>query len=119
MPQIHQLILRDGIDEARRQAATKHERALVEAAYRVLSEDAEKMGFTYSGFALTSLPHKPHQELFWRREGHNITLMLESGRDRAGKPVGVPYGSYARYILLFLQSEAVKTAAGRSSLAEA
>ena len=109
MAQIHQLILRDGVSEARRQAASKHERALVEAAYHVLSEDAEKMGFTYSGFALTSLPHKPQQELFWRREGHNITLVLESGRDRAGKPIGVPYGSYARFILLFLQSQALKT----------
>ncbi|WP_158745520.1 replication protein RepA [Acidisphaera sp. L21] len=109
MAQIHQLILRDGIDEAKKKAATKHERALVEAAYQVLSEDAEKMGFTYSGFALTSLPHKPPKELFWRREGHNITLLLESGRDRVGVPVGVPYGSYARFILLFLQSEAVKT----------
>lgn len=109
MAQIHQLILRDGVSEARRQAATKHERALVEAAYRVLSEDAEKMGFTYSGFALTSLPHKPIQELFWRREGHKVTLLLESGRDRLGKPVGVPYGSYARFILLFLQSEAIRT----------
>lgn len=109
MAQIHQLILREGVSEARKQAATKHERALVEAAYRVLSEDAEKIGFTYSGFALTSLPHKPQQELFWRREGHNVTLLLESGRDRSGKPVGLPYGSYARFILLFLQSEAVKT----------
>ncbi len=109
MANIHQLILRDGVSEARRQAASKHERALVEAAYRVLSEDAEKIGFTYSGFALTSLPHKPLQELFWRREGHNVTLLLESGRDRAGKPIGVPYGSYARFILLFLQSEAVRT----------
>ncbi len=109
MAQIHQLILQEGIGQARKQAATKHERALVEAAYRVLSEDAEKIGFTYSGFALTSLPHKPQQELFWRREGHNVTLVLESGRDRAGKPTGVPYGSYARFILLFLQSEAIKT----------
>lgn len=109
MASIHQLILRDGVSEARKQAASKHERALVEAAYRVLSDDAEKMGFTYSGFALTSLPHKPLQELFWRREGHNVTLLLESGRDRAGKPIGVPYGSYARFILLFLQSEAVRT----------
>ena len=109
MANIHQLILRDGVSEARRQAASKHERALVEAAYRVLSEDAEKIGFTYSGFALTSLPHKPLQELFWRREGHNVTLLLESGRDRAGKSVGVPYGSYARFILLFLQSEAIRT----------
>jgi hypothetical protein len=44
-------------------AATKHERALVEAAYQVLTEDAEKLGFTYSGFALTSLPHKPQRLL--------------------------------------------------------
>ena len=109
MAQIHQLILRDGVEEARKQAASKHERALVEAAYKVLSDDVEKIGFTYSGFALTSLPHKPQTELFWRREGHNITLLLESGRNRTGKPVGLPYGSYARFILLFLQSEAVRT----------
>src|ERR1700712_760411 len=109
MAQIHQLILRDGISEARRQAATKHERALVEAAYRVLSEDAEKMGFTYSGFALTSLPHKPQTQLVWRREGHNLVLLLESGRDSSGAAVGLPYGSYARFILLFLQSQAVKS----------
>jgi hypothetical protein len=114
MAEVHQLIIQNGIEEARRHAATKHERNMVEAAYRVLSEDAEKLGFTYSGFALTSLPHKPHSEPFWRREGHNLTLLLESGRDRAGKPVGLPYGSYARFILLFLQSEAVKT--GSSSL---
>jgi hypothetical protein len=53
---IHQIIFREGVDEARRQAASKHERALVEAAYKVLREDADKMGVTYSGFALTSLP---------------------------------------------------------------
>jgi hypothetical protein len=109
MAEVHQLIIRHGIDEARRQAASKHERQLVEAAYRVLSEDAEKMGFTYSGFALTSLPHKPQTELVWRREGHNLTLLLESGRQRSGKALGLPYGSYARFILLFLQTEAVRT----------
>ena len=76
MAEVHQLIIRHGIDEARRMAVTKHERALVEAAYKVLSEDAEKLGFTYSGFALTSLPHKPQKELVWRREGHNLTLLL-------------------------------------------
>jgi hypothetical protein len=109
MAEVHQLIIRHGIEEARRQAATKHERHLVEAAYRVLSEDAEKMGFTYSGFALTSLPHKPQSQLVWRREGHNLTLLLESGRDRLGKALGLPHGSYARFILLFLQTEAVRT----------
>jgi hypothetical protein len=109
MAEVHQLIIQHGIEEARRQAVTKHERMVIEAAYQVLSEDAEKMGFTYSGFALTSLPHKVQTELVWKREGHNLTMLVESGRDRQGKSLGLPYGSYARFILLFLQSEAIRT----------
>jgi hypothetical protein len=109
MAEVHQLILQYGIEEARRQAVTKHERLVIEAAYQVLSDDAEKIGYTYSGFALTSLPHKPQTELLWKREGHNLTMLIESGRDRSGAPLGVPYGSYARFILLFLQSQAIRT----------
>ncbi len=109
MAEVHQLILLHGIEEARRQAVTRHERAVVEAAYQVLGEENEAIGFTYSGFALTSLPHKVQEKTIWRREGHNLTLVLQSGTDRQGKPVGLPYGSYARFIRLFLQSEAVKT----------
>ena len=109
MSEVHQLIVRHGIEEARRQAVTKHERQVVEAAYQVLSDEAEKIGFTYSGFALTSLPHRPQTDTTWRREGHNITMLITSGVDRAGKPLGLPFGSYARFILLFLQSEAIRT----------
>jgi hypothetical protein len=109
MAEIHHLIIRSGVEAARRQAATKHERMLVEAAYQVLSEDAEKIGFSYSGFALTSLPHKPQEADVWRREGHNLTLVLQSGVDRLGNSLGLPYGSYARFILLFLQSEAIRS----------
>ena len=109
MGEVHQLILQYGIEEARRQAVTKHERIVIEAAYQVLSDDAEKMGFTYSGFALTSLPHRPQKELSWKREGHNLTMLIQSGLERSGAPLGLPYGSYARFILLFLQSEAIRT----------
>jgi hypothetical protein len=109
MADVHHLILQHGIDEARRQAITLHERAVVEAAYQVLGDETEGIGFTYSGFALTSLPHKEQSETIWKREGHNLTLILQSGVDRQGQEVGLPYGSYARFILLFLQSEAVKT----------
>lgn len=109
MAEVHQLIIKEGIEEARRQAVTKHERMVIEAAYQVLSDDAEKMGFTYSGFALTSLPHKPQESTTWRREGHNLTLVLQAGVDRTEKSLGLPYGSYARFILLFLQSEAIRT----------
>lgn len=109
MAEVHRLIVQKGVEEARKQATSKHERAVVEAAYQVLSEDADKIGFTYSGFALTSLPHKPQPENIWRREGYNLTLLLQSGVDRTGNSLGLPYGSYARFILLFLQSEAVKS----------
>jgi len=109
MEEVHQLIIKHGVEEARRQAMTKHERMVVEAAYQVLSDDAEKIGFTYSGFALTSLPHKPQESSTWRREGHNLTLVLQAGVDRNEKSLGLPYGSYARFILLFLQSEAIRT----------
>jgi hypothetical protein len=85
------------------------ERMVLEAAYKVLSDDAERMGFTYSGFALTSLLHKPQDSSTWRREGHNLTLVLQAGLDRNEKSLGLPYGSYARFIPLFLQSEALRT----------
>jgi hypothetical protein len=45
----------------------------------------------------------------WRKEGHHLTLLVESGRDRLGAALGVPYGSTARLILLYLQTEAIKT----------
>lgn len=109
MDDVHRLIRLHGIEEVRRQAVSKRERQVVEAAYQVLSEEAERIGFTYSGFALTSLPHKPTSEQDWRREGYNTTLLLQSGKDREGKLVGLPHGSYARFILLFLQSQAVKS----------
>lgn len=93
MAEVHQLIVQKGVEEARRQAVTKHERVLVEAAYQVLTEETDKMGFTYSGFALTSLPHKPQTDMVWRREGHNLTMLVQSGVDRSGAALGVPYGS--------------------------
>src|SRR5215472_13937374 len=110
MAEVHQLIIRHGIEEARRQALTKHERKVIETAYQVLSDDAERIGFTYSGFALTCLPHKPQAASTWKREGHNLTLVVQAGVDRNEKSIGLPYGSYARFILLFLQSEAIRTA---------
>ena len=109
MENVHWLIRTHGIEEARRQALTKRERQVVEAAYQVLTDDAERIGFGYSGFALTSLPHKPIKEMTWKRETPNLPLWLQSGLDREGETLGLPYGSMPRFILLFLASEAVKT----------
>jgi hypothetical protein len=104
-----QLILRHGVENAEAMAETKADRQAIEAAAAILADEESRMGITHAGFAMTSLPHKRIEEAFWRRDGHKTTLLVESGRDRRGTPVGVPYGSIARLILLYLQTEAVRT----------
>jgi len=109
MGDVHQLILQHGIEEARTFANTKGERQAIEAAAAVLADEESRLGITHAGFAMTSLPHKRIMEGLWKREGHRTTLLVESGRSRNGDLVGVPYGSIARLILLYLQTEAVRT----------
>ena len=109
MGSVHELILSEGLEVARAQASTKAERSAVEAAATLLAEEESRLGITHAGFAMTSLPHKRIEEALWKREGHRTTLLVESGRDRTGELVGVPYGSIARLILLYLQTEAIRT----------
>ena len=109
MGDVHRLILRHGVDGARAMAGTKAERHAIDAAALLMSEEESRLSITHAGFAMTSLPHKRIEEGLWKREGHRTTLLVESGRDRQGKLVGVPYGSIARLILLYLQTEATRT----------
>jgi hypothetical protein len=109
MGEVHQLILREGLEGARSKAETRAERQAVEAAGMILAEEASRLGITHAGFAMTSLPHKRIEEPLWRRQGHRTTLLVESGRTGEGGWVGVPYGSMARLILLYLQTEAVRS----------
>jgi hypothetical protein len=109
MGDLHQLLLQHGLDGARAQASTKLERYAIEAAAAVLADEEGRLGITHAGFAMTSLPHKRIEEGLWKREGHRTTLLVESGRSRSGDLIGVPYGSIARLILLYLQTEAVRT----------
>ena len=109
MGEVHQLILQHGLDGARNLAASKAERKAIEAAALMLADEENRLGITHAGFAMTSLPHKRIEDALWRRDGHRTTLLVESGRNRKGSLIGVPYGSIARLILLYLQTEAVRT----------
>jgi hypothetical protein len=109
MGDVHQLILRYGVEAARQLAASKTERQAIDAAAQIMGDEEGRLGITHAGFAMTSLPHKRIEDAFWRREGHRTTLLVEAGRDRKGSLIGVPYGSIARLILLYLQTEAVRT----------
>lgn len=109
MGDIHRLILREGLEEARARTADQLDRQCLETAFAVLSDERQRVGVMHAGFAMTALPHKSLKDTVWIRQGGNIKLRVESGADAQDRIVGLPYGAMARMILLYLQTEAVKT----------
>lgn len=114
MAEIHHLITQVGRDQAKALQTRPEHRTLVEIAAAVLEEERQDLGITYSGFALTALPHRRLPDTQpWERRGHRIRLLIEPGRlpvhGGGFKLYGVPYGSRARMILLYLQTRAIQT----------
>lgn len=111
MGTVHQLLKAHG----KQQTMLMHlERAEVEAAAAYMSDEKIGIGFLYSGWCQAALPHKRlADDAGWQITGEQVTLVVEPGMrpTAAGKPipVGVPYGSRARLIMLYLQSEAIRT----------
>jgi hypothetical protein len=109
MGTVHQLILRYGIEQARGMAETSADRQAVDAAAAILGDEAARLGITHAGFAMTSLPHKRISADYWERDSGVVRLTVESGKEKDRTPIGIPYGSMARMILLYLQTQAVQT----------
>lgn len=110
---VRRLVLVHGRDTARSMVEPE-QRSLVDIAAEVLGDDARRIGITYTGFCLTGLPHRRLPDDHpWEKRGHRVVLMVEPGRLRRGmgaaKLYGVPYGARARMILLYLQTEAIRT----------
>ncbi|HYD71231.1 replication protein RepA [Azospirillum sp.] len=114
MAEIHDLIARHGHSAARDMVAAS-ERRYVDLAALVLGDDRGSPAYLYSGFAMTALPHRrpTSDNDAWQRTNGRFGLMVEPGfiPGPDGKPCrqGVPFGSRARLILLYLQSEAMRT----------
>ena len=97
------------------------EREVVEAASAYLTDEDTGVGFLYSGWCQAALPHRRlPDDQGWQVEGDRHCLIVEPGMRRgpAGQPVhvGVPYGSRARLILIYLQSEALRTSSREVTL---
>ncbi|RYD93690.1 MAG: plasmid replication initiator [Sphingobacteriales bacterium] len=111
MGQVHDILGAKG-----RQAALQldFDRQVVEAAAAYMADEDGSIGFLYSGWCQAALPHRklPNHK-GWQIEGGPYCLIVEPGmrRGAAGEPehVGVPFGSRARLILIYLQSEALRT----------
>jgi hypothetical protein len=90
------------------------ERDVVEAAAAYLGDEDTAIGYLYSGWCQAALPHRRLADTEgWQIQSEHTSLIVEPGMrlGAAGKPipVGIPYGSRAKLILIYLQTEAIRT----------
>ena len=111
MGNLHQLLTAKGKEAALEMVL---DRSAVEAAATYLADEDTGIGFLYSGWCQAALPHRrlPDGQP-WQVKGERVTLIVEPGsKPGPGETpvqVGVPYGSRARLILFYLQTEALRT----------
>lgn len=111
MSAVHELLEAKG-KQAAIQAGV--DRGVVEAASLYMSDEDGSLGFAFSGWAQCALPHRRlDDDARWEIAGERVRLVVEPGLrptsdDGPMEHVGVPYGSVARLILLFLQTEALR-----------
>ncbi len=108
--EIHQLLLFEGRQGALERVTSKADRRVLDLAAAFLGEESGDIAYTHPGMCLTVLPHRATKpDEVWSRANIHASLEVHPLRDAAGKYHGVPYGPKARLMLLFLQSEALKT----------
>ncbi len=113
MGEIHDLVSRLGRDQAKRLTTDPEDRRLIDKVHNFLSDEKGGIGVTYSGFCMISLPHRALETCNdkWHRNVGPMSLTVDPGSLYInGQDVlyGVPYGSRARLILLYLQTQALR-----------
>ena len=115
MATVHDLLEAKGKQAVRELVEGRRGSRVVEAAANWASDEDIGTGYMYSGWCQTALPHKRPTDnaAIWKLETDSMTLLVEPGVRVAsgGDPahVGVPFGAIARLILIYLQSEALRT----------
>ena len=115
MGTVHDLLDANGRQVTRGLVTGRRGPRVVEAAANWASDEEIGTGYIYSGWCQTALPHKRPSDnaAIWKLETDSMTLLVEPGVRviSGGDPahVGVPFGSIARLILIYLQSEALRT----------
>ena len=115
MGDVHDLLDAKGKQQARAMAEGRRGPRIVEAAAAWAADEDIGTGYMYSGWCQTALPHRRPADnaAIWKLETDSMTLLVEPGVRVAhgGEPVhvGVPFGAIARLVLIYLQSEALRT----------
>jgi hypothetical protein len=115
MGMVHDLLDTKGKQATRNLIDGRRGPRIVEAAASWSADEDLGTGYIYSGWCQTALPHRRPSDntAIWKLETDSMTLLVEPGVrvQPGGQPihVGVPFGAIARLILIYLQSEALRT----------
>ena len=117
MGEVHDLLKLHGAETTRR---LNIDRRVVDAAAGYLSSEDGEISFIYSGWAQAALPHRRlADDAHWQIQSDRVSLIVQPGLKaiQGGplKSIGVPYGSRARLILLFLQFSCLAKTPGNPS----
>jgi hypothetical protein len=111
MGTVHDIIEQHGREMA---LAAIPYRPAVEAAAAYMADEESGIGFLYSGWCQAALPHrKLADDEVWQIRSDHVNMLVAPGHRTsnvgAAHAVGVPYGSRARLIMFYVQSEALRT----------
>lgn len=114
MGTIHRLLEQHGKHGALQFLDEDQDRRMLDAAAQYMADEDSGIGFIFSGWAQAALPHRRLEDhAVWQLDTQRVTLLVEPGRRAVagGEPqwIGVPFGSRARLIMLYLQGEALRT----------
>jgi hypothetical protein len=90
------------------------DRRAVEAAAAYMADEDNGIGFLYSGWCQAAMPHRRlPDDKEWQIRSDYVNMVIQPGLRASAfgdaDKVGVPYGSRARLIMFYVQSEALRT----------
>src|SRR3954470_23295579 len=95
-------------------AVTTIQHRLVESAEAIRDARPEDIAFQHSVLCQTSLPYRSTPERRWEAQNGNVMLLVQAGEAydptrRQWVELPLPFGPKARLILMYLNSEAIRT----------
>jgi hypothetical protein len=90
---------------------TRARSKLIDASALIYGEQAtaKDAAFIARELIQATLPHKsPGNVPVWTRTNGNVSLIMQQGYDRTGKPYGYPFGTVPRLLLFWMTTEALR-----------
>ncbi len=113
MAELHRQLLLKGLDGVLAETETPADRRRAQWAHEILTTEHDVVNYLHSGFCQAALPHREPKNPTepWVRRNGSYQLVIRPGilplRDRVVE-IGVPYGTKARLIMIYFQTEAVQ-----------